>query len=84
VSNHVAKVVLPGVTDPETLTYFSHTVGEEEVLSTTVVRGQDGRKTRSESASRRPVVGQRDLRELQPGQGLCLYGARPPIRFLLR
>ena len=28
-SNHVAKVVLPGVTDPETLRYFASTVGEE-------------------------------------------------------
>jgi type IV secretion system protein VirD4 len=84
VSNHVAKVVLPGVTDPETLTYFSHTVGEEEVLSVTTSRGADGRRTRSEVAARRPVIGQRDLRELPSGEGMCLYGPHPPIRFRLR
>lgn len=84
VSNHVAKVVLPGVTDPETLTYFSQTVGEEEFLAVTTSEGGGGKRTRSEAPARRAVVGQRDLRELPSGQAMCLYGAYPPIRFRLR
>ena len=83
-SNHVAKVVLPGVTDPETLRYFAATVGEEEVTVTSTSRGSDGRRSTSESLQRRDVVTQRELRELPRGQGICLYGQRPPIRFGLR
>ena len=83
-SNHVAKVVLPGVTDPETLSYFSATVGDEEVLMTSTSSGASGKRSTSESVQRRPVLSQRDLRELPRGQGLCVYGARPPARFLLR
>ena len=83
-SNHVAKVVLPGVTDPETLAYFSATVGDEEVLMTSTSSGKDGHRSTSESVQRRPVLSQRDLRELPRRQGICVYGARPPARFLLR
>lgn len=83
-SNHVTKVILPGVTDPETLSYFSSTVGDEEVLARSTSRSAGGRKSTSESVTRRPVVSQRDVRELPLGNGLCLYGARPPIRFQLR
>lgn len=83
-SNHVAKVVLPGVTDSETLAYFSATVGDEEVLMTSTSSGVSGKRSTSESAQRRPVLSQRDLRELPRGQGICVYGARPPARFLLR
>lgn len=83
-SNHVAKVVLPGVTDPETLAYFSATVGDEEVLMTSRSTGEAGKRSTSESVQRRPVLSQRDLRELPRGQGICVYGARAPARFLLR
>jgi type IV secretion system protein VirD4 len=83
-SNHVAKVVLPGITDPETLSYFTSTVGDEEVLSTTTSTAADGRTSTSRSPQRRLVVSQRELRELPRGQGVCLYGARAPIRFALR
>lgn len=83
-SNHVAKVVLPGVTDPETLAYFANTIGDEEVVSRSTSVGADGRRTTSSSVSRRAVLSQRGLRELQRGEGVCLYGSRPPIRFRLR
>lgn len=83
-SNHVAKVVLPGVTDPETLGYFSAIVGEEEVLAKSTSTGRRGERSTSESVQRRPVIGQRDLRELPRGQGLLVYGSRPPTRFRLR
>lgn len=83
-SNHVAKVILPGVTDPETLRYFSSVVGQEEVLVRSTSTSADGRTSTSKSPHQRPVVGERDLRQLPRGQGLCLYGSRPPLRFSLR
>ena len=60
------------------------TVGDEEVLVTSTFSGASGKRSTSESVQRRPVLSQRDLRELPRRQGLCVYGARPPARFLLR
>lgn len=47
VSNHVCKVVLPGVTDPETLRYFTSTAGQENVL---VEATSEGRRRAGVSA----------------------------------
>ena len=51
---------------------------------TSTSSGKDGHRSTSESVQRRPVLSQRDLRELPRGQGICVYGARAPVRFLLR
>ena len=51
---------------------------------TSTSSGKDGQRSTSESVQRRPVLSQRDLRGLPRGQGICVYGARPPMRFLLR
>jgi type IV secretion system protein VirD4 len=83
VSNHVAKVLLAGVTDPETLQYFSSTIGDAEAESTSLTVGADGRRSRSTSSTFRPVLAPRALRELEPGTGVCLYGHRPPVRLRL-
>lgn len=83
-SNHVAKVILPGVTDPETLNYFSSTIGDEEVLARSTTTSPEARRTISESVSSRPVVGRREIREPGFGEGLCMYGPRTPIRLRLR
>jgi type IV secretory pathway TraG/TraD family ATPase VirD4 len=83
-SNHVAKVILPGITDPETLNYITASVGEEEVLGRSTATAHDGRRSVSESVSRRAITDARSLRELGTGEGLCLYGSRPPVRFRLR
>lgn len=82
-SNHVAKVILPGVSDPETLRYFSTVIGDEEFKATSTTTGA-GRTTTTASQQRRSILSQRDLRELELGSGVCLYGARPAIRLGLR
>lgn len=82
-SNHVAKVILRGVTDLDTLRYFSSVVGDEEVLQTVGSRDSTGRRSTSDHLTRRPVMSHRQLRELSGG-GLLLYGARPPSQFGLR
>lgn len=78
VSNHVAKVALSGVTDPETLRYFSSTIGEHETTSSSVTVGADGRRSRSVSTVQRPVATPGAIRRLRPGSGMLLYGHRPP------
>lgn len=82
-SNHVAKVILPGVSDPETLSYFSSVVGEDEVEVTSKTAGGD-RTTSTSTQQLRPILTQRDLRELTLGEGVCVYGSLPPLRLSLR
>ncbi len=83
-SNHVVKVVLPGVSDPETLRYFSSVVGDEDVVQELSSRDSTGRRSRADHLSNRPVVSGRALREQRPGTGWLLYGPRPAARVKLR
>lgn len=83
-SNHVVKVVLPGVSDPETLRYFSSVIGDEEVVQELSSRDSTGRSSRADHLSRRPVVAGRSLREQRPGAAWLLYGPRPAARLQLR
>ena len=83
-SNHVVKVVLPGVSDPETLRYFSSVVGDEETLEVLETRDSSGRTSRSEHIARGPVVPLRALREQRINSGWLVSGARPAGQIRLR
>jgi len=83
-SNHVVKVILPGVSDPETLRYFSSVVGDEETLEVLETRDSSGRTSKSEHVARRPVVPLRELREQRVNSGWLLSGARPAGQIRLR
>lgn len=83
-SNHVVKVVLPGVSDPDTLRYFSSVVGDEETLDVLETRDSSGRRSKSEHVARRPVVPLRALREQRTNSGWLVSGARPAGQISLR
>ena len=82
-SSHVAKLLLPGVTDQQTLDAFSAVIGKERVVETSRTSGRDVPST-TESGRERAVLGHRQARELPPLTGVLLYGARPPARVRLR
>jgi type IV secretory pathway TraG/TraD family ATPase VirD4 len=82
-SNHVCKIALPGITDAETLRYFAQVTGDEEIFETSTSHSE-GRRSTTESLRRRPILGERDLRELAPGELVALYGHRPPVLAGLR
>ena len=84
VNNHRAKLFLSGISDPSTLDYASHLIGEEEVMVPTVTRGgRNGPSTTSSPSLRRLAPPDR-LRRIAPGEGTLVYGALPPARLHLR
>jgi type IV secretion system protein VirD4 len=91
-ANHRAKVILSGVTDPETLTLLSHLLGDETIrqLATPAAlakaakdRGGDSEAVRS-AARARGASPAEALGWISPGHGVLLYGHLPPAPITLR
>jgi type IV secretion system protein VirD4 len=91
-ANHRAKVILSGVTDPETLTLLSHLLGDETIrqLATPAAlakagkdRGGEGEAARS-AARARGASPAEALAWISPGHGVLLYGHLPPAPITLR
>ena len=84
VNNHRAKLFLSGISDPSTLEYASHLIGDEEVvLPATTHGGQSGPST-THSPSVRRLAPPDELRRISPGEGVLVYGNLPPARLRLR
>jgi type IV secretion system protein VirD4 len=92
-ANHRAKVILSGVTDPETLALLSHLLEDEAIrhLATPAALAKAGRdrgeRERGEGEPARPVRNASPaeaLRWISPGQGVLLYGHLPPAYLTLR
>jgi len=91
-ANHRAKVILSGVTDPETLALLSHLLGDETIrqLATPAAlakagkdRGGDSEAVRS-AARGRGASPAEALGWISPGHGVLLYGHLPPAPITLR
>jgi type IV secretion system protein VirD4 len=83
VSNHRAKVILSGISDPQTLEYVSRLLGDEQVPLTSSTSSMHGHST-TESFSFRHLAPANVLREMKPGQGVLVYGHLAPTRIALR
>lgn len=84
VNNHRAKVVLSGISDPSTLEYASHLLGDEEVKYSSVTTGAQGERSRTESTGYRKLAPGHALRRIKPGEGVLVYGHLPPAQLKLR
>ena len=84
VSNHRAKVVLSGISDPETLELVGRLLGDEEVRQVSSTVGGEGQRSSTESVAYRSLAPANVLREMRPGEGLLVYGHLPPARISLR
>jgi type IV secretion system protein VirD4 len=84
VNNHRAKLFLSGISDPATLDYASHLIGDEEVLLPAVTRGGHGGPSTTQSPSTRRLAPPDVLRRISPGHGVLVYGDLPPTRLQLR
>jgi type IV secretion system protein VirD4 len=91
-ANHRAKVILSGVTDPETLALLSHLLGDETIrqLATPAAlakaakdRGGDSQAARG-AARGRGASPAEALGWISPGHGVLLYGHLPPAPITLR
>jgi type IV secretion system protein VirD4 len=84
VNNHRAKLFLSGISDPSTLDYASHLIGEEELhLDATTAGGRSGPST-TRSPTMRRLAPPDALRRVPPGSGVLVYADLPPARITLR
>jgi len=84
VNNHRAKLFLSGISDPSTLDYASHLIGDEEVLLPATTRGGRSGPSTTRSPTTRRLAPPDAMRRIAPGGGVLLYGDLPPARLLLR
>jgi len=84
VNNHRAKLFLSGISDPSTLDYASHLIGDEELhLDATTAGGRNGPST-TRSPTMRRLAPPDALRRVPPGSGVLVYRDLPPARITLR
>lgn len=84
VNNHAAKIAGSGISDPETLTYFSNLIGAGEFEQCSRTEGERGRRTKTEGDTYRELAPPALLRGAEPGSGLLIYKHLPPTKIQLR
>jgi type IV secretory pathway TraG/TraD family ATPase VirD4 len=82
-NNHGCKVVLPGISDPETADVVAKLIGRSDVTDVQVSHN-DGRSSRSYSLRQDQMATPDALRQLQEGTGIVLYRGKPPTIVRLR
>jgi type IV secretory pathway TraG/TraD family ATPase VirD4 len=83
-NNHACKVVLPGVTDPESTEVMSRLAGGTFHTEMQMSRGDDGRVTHSVTRRVEPIVLPDAVRRLREGSALVLNRGTPPLLVSLR
>ncbi len=86
VNNHHAKLLGRGISDVETLNYFTQLLGsgEFEQRSVNTQRGERGHRSQTEGDTYRELAPAHLLRQSQPASALLVYGSLPPTRIALR
>jgi type IV secretory pathway TraG/TraD family ATPase VirD4 len=82
-NNHVARVLLPGMADPELLEVFSNLVGERQAVSTTVSEGSYGPST-SETHKWERLAPVNELRTIPAGHAVLIHDNTAPAKVRLR
>lgn len=84
INNHRAKLILSGIYDQATTDGVSSAIGEAEVTRRSTTVGFDGRLSATDAAQRQPLLSPAALRQLDPYEGVLIYGSIPPARVRLR
>lgn len=84
INNHGCKVVLPGISDPDTADVLARLIGREQVSDVQVSRAPDGRASRTYSLRHEPMANPDSLRQLPGGTAIVVYRDRPPAIVSLR
>jgi type IV secretion system protein VirD4 len=82
-NNHGCKMVLPGISDPETADVVSRLVGRSAYTDVQVSHN-DGRASRSYTLRQDHMASPDALRQLQEGTAVVLYRGKPPTIVRLR
>jgi type IV secretion system protein VirD4 len=84
VNNHRAKLVLPGVSDLDTLELASVLAGDQETDRDSVTTDLSGRRSSTTATHWRRLLPPEAARQQRDGHGVLLYGNLAPVRVLLR
>jgi type IV secretion system protein VirD4 len=84
VNNHRAKLMLPGVSDVDTLELMSRLAGDQEVDRDSVTVDLGGRRSTTRATHWRRLLPPELARQLADGHGVLVYGNMPPIQLRLR
>jgi type IV secretion system protein VirD4 len=86
VNNHRAKLAGRGISDIETLDYFTHLIGsgEFEQRSVSTSGGGQGRRSQTEGDTYRELAPAHVLRQSKAASALMVYGSLPPTTVDLR
>jgi type IV secretion system protein VirD4 len=82
-NNHGCKIVLPGISDPETTEIIAKMVGRAEYTDVQI-GNNDGKSSRTYSLRQDQMATPDALRQLQDGTGIVLYRGKPPTIVKLR
>jgi type IV secretory pathway TraG/TraD family ATPase VirD4 len=82
-SNHITRVLLPGMADTELLEDFSKLIGERRVVTRTVSHGPGGQST-SETHRWERLAPVEELRTLPQDTAIVVYKNHPAARVRLR
>ena len=82
-NNHGCKIVLPGISDPETTEVIAKMVGRSEYTDVQVSKN-DGKTNKSYSVRSDQMATPDALRQLQDGTAIILYRGKPPTIVRLR
>jgi len=84
VNNHVAKLVLPGITDVETTDLFTRLAGQRFFTEQQVNVGATGGASRTYQVRAEPILPADGMRQLPSRRAALLYRGRPPAVIRLR
>jgi type IV secretion system protein VirD4 len=86
VNNHRAKLAGRGISDIETLNYFTQLIGsgEFEQRSVSISNGGQGRRSQTEGDTYRELAPAHVLRQSKEASALMVYGSLPPTTVDLR
>jgi type IV secretion system protein VirD4 len=77
-NNHGCKIILPGISDPETSEVLGKLIGRSEYTEQQVSLGADGRISRSYSTRQDAMATPDTLRQLRAGSGIVIHRDNPP------
>jgi type IV secretory pathway TraG/TraD family ATPase VirD4 len=84
VNNHRAKLVLPGLSDLDTLELASGLAGDQETERASITIDLTGRRSSTTATHWRRLLPPEAARQLPDGYGVLLYGNLAPMRVRLR
>jgi type IV secretion system protein VirD4 len=84
VNNHRAKLLLPAISDLDTLDLASRLIGDEEVDRDSLTTDATGRRSATTATQWRRLLPPERANRLRDGEAVLLYGNLPPARLRLR